>query len=120
MLLEGKTVQLQVTEENLAAFLSCLGIGTLFAIRAGVLSTDAGIWSLGVPRVWEPFIGSSKVSQEIIKVLQSCDELSAIQKLQPDKLNAEITQLIDRLQAELGQVQDPVWQMEWLGLDTDS
>ncbi len=113
------TFQLQLTESDLSAFLACLGIGTLHAIRTGILPAEAGIWTLGAPRTWGPISGLPFVSQEILDVFQACDELSAIQKLMPDGFDATITQLIDRLQAELSNIEDPGWRITWDSVTND-
>ncbi len=114
MLLEKDTVVLRVTEDNVSAFLACLAMGTLCAIRAKTLPAEAGIWTLGVPRIWEPLIASRAASSEVVEILQTFDELSAIQKLMPEKFDKEIDTLIGRLQVELANIEKPVWQMEWL------
>lgn len=113
-MLKEKPTKLEIHEEGFDSFLICLALGTLYAIRDGALSPDAGIWSLGMPRVWEPFENSSMISREVIDVLQTCDELSAIQELAPEEFENAVTELIDRLLAELRESEANVWQVRWL------
>lgn len=110
-------MRLELPERNLAPFLACLGIGTLYAIRAGTISADVGIWSLAAPRVWTPLLNKDTVPKEIIDVLRTCDELSALQEAlsdEPGKFDAEITSLIERLGSELRSVPDTAWSISWL------
>lgn len=106
------TVRFQIAKHDLPAFLACLAIGTLDAIRRGVLPAEAGIWTLGAPKIWRQLESTSPVIQEISDVLQTCDELSAIKKLRPDSFDAEVAKLIERLQVVLASIQEPVWQIE--------
>jgi len=113
MLLEGSTKELRIGENSLDAFLACLGIGTLFAIKEGALPAEAGIWSLAVPRVWKPLESNLMVSREMIEVFRTFDELSALQQLSPNEFPDEVSKLIDTLLTELRKVQNPIWQIEW-------
>jgi hypothetical protein len=107
-------VALIIPEDNLAAFLACLGIGTLEAIRTGALPTTAGIWTLARPRVWEPLAVGALVPDEIVSVYQTCDELHALEQLAPDKLITALTELIDRLVSVLAQAEMREWHIEWV------
>ena len=118
MPLRDEMVQLQITRDNIGSFLSCLAIGTLEAMRRGTLSADAGIWSLGAPKVWEPLAKRSMISQGLVEVLEKSDELSAIQVLLPDHYDAVLEEMISQLHDEFSKFSDPVWQLEWL-LETD-
>jgi hypothetical protein len=41
------TVNIQLEQNQLPAFLACLGIGTLVAMQKGQLEAEAGIWTMG-------------------------------------------------------------------------
>ena len=106
-------MRLLIPEESLAAFLACLGIGTLQAIRTGALRPEAGTWTLGPPRVWGPLVSRSAVPREIIEVFQTCDELAAMRQLLPETFDAEVGKLIERLERQLARIEDPVWTISW-------
>lgn len=108
------TTQFKLPTTDLATFLTCLGIGTLHAIREDALSSETAIWSLGAPKFWEPFLNNPTVPQEIVEILQTVDELPALQQLAPEAFTTEVDKLIDRFLMELKKTQDPTWQIEWI------
>jgi hypothetical protein len=108
---EEKKMMLEIEGEHLPAFLACLAIGTLEAIRQGALPAEAGIWSLAARRLWEPIVGRSPLVDQIIDVLKECDELSAVEELIPSELGSQIERLIARLKGLVdGQ---PAWHASW-------
>ncbi|HET8630018.1 MAG TPA: hypothetical protein VFL91_21570 [Thermomicrobiales bacterium] len=110
------SVHLQVSKGVLPAFLACLGIGTLHAIRTGAVPAEAGIWTLAPPRFLLPIRDRSLAPEAVIEVFRVCDELDAIQEvLGPDEFDKAATDLIERLQAVLARVY-PNWGMgvSWL------
>ena len=110
------SVQMQVSKDVLPAFLACLGIGTLHAIRMGAVPAEAGTWTLASPRFLSPIQDRSMAPKEVIEVCRVCDELGAIQKLLgPGEFDNAVAELIERLRAVLAQV-DPDWGMgfSWL------
>jgi hypothetical protein len=108
-----KYVPLYIRENDKAPFLACLGIGTLYAIREGVLPASAGIWTLGPPPLWKPLEGQPGAMADIVEVFSMADELSAIQKLLPDKFEATVDELIDRLKAVLASTGQLYWLAGW-------
>jgi hypothetical protein len=108
------SLTLQISQEDIPAFVACLSIGTLYAIREGIIPPQVGIWTLGPPRMWEPLEAMSLIPREIIEVLQRCDELSAIQQLMPDRFVPYVDELIARLQLVLAQAGDPAWDVRWV------
>jgi hypothetical protein len=105
---------LLVGKDQLDAFVICLAIGTLQAIKSKTIPASAGIWTLDPPRFWKPLAEHALVSQDVLEVLQTCDELSAIQELIPNQFEATIIELLDKLTAELKGIDDPVWRIEWV------
>ncbi len=103
----------QINEDDLPAFVAYLALGTLEAIRAGIVSSDVGIWTLGRRIMWEPLEEAKLVPQEIIDVLRVSDELSALQKCAPLAFNPTVSDLIERLRAALGEMPNPSWRVEW-------
>jgi hypothetical protein len=112
-LLDEETVDLLVAKGQLDAFVICLAIGTLQAIRSKTIPAEAGIWTLGPPRFWKPLAEHALISQGVLEVLQTCDELSAVEILRPDQFEDVVTELLNKLTTELKKVDDPVWQVEW-------
>ncbi len=110
-------IRLDIEEKDFPAFLACLGIGTLYAIRSGVLPTEAGIWSLAAPIVHAPQSVTTCLPTKIVEVYKTCDELSTIQELLPDLLHQEVTKLMEQLEVEVSRIQEPVWRF-WLDVDT--
>lgn len=107
-------MQLKIRETDLPAFLACLGIGVLSAIRTGTLPPEMGIWTLAAPKFWKPLLDISAVPRGILDVLQTCDELSAMRRLMAeDEFDAQVAGLIDQLQIELAKIEDPVWEVRW-------
>ncbi|MBI4494024.1 MAG: hypothetical protein HY690_14640 [Chloroflexi bacterium] len=92
-------MQLDIPDDDLRLFLSLLGLGLLHSIARGVLPADAGIWTLAIPRMWEPILEQGSVSGEIALVYRQLDELSAIQELLPERYSEKLDQLISRLEA---------------------
>lgn len=112
-------MQYQISEDDLPA----LALGILKAIRAGTVSPQVGIWTLGRPIIWEPLQQAKLVPQEIIDVLQQGDELSAIgtTEARPHAFNATVGDLIERLHTDLKEMPCQTWQVEWsrtVGNDT--
>lgn len=107
------TVNIQLEQNELPAFLACLGLGTLVAIQKGQLSAEAGVWTMGAPRVWEPFVDGAVVPQEVLEVFQQSDELATLQKLAPDSYEEELEKLIDQLANTLKRDSEPVWRLRW-------
>src|SRR5205823_1215954 len=105
------SIRIEVSEKDLPAFLACLGIGTLKAIQSGLIPTQAGIWSLAAPVVHTPDLFASPVAQRIFEVLAECDELGAIKKLMPDRFDATVASLIEKLESELAEIEDPIWRI---------
>lgn len=100
---------LYIQRKDLAAFLACLGLGTLYAIRQGVLPPEAGIWTLGRPRVWD----DSGVPDEIAQVFSTAGELSAIKIVIPNKFDAVVEDLIHRLEVVLASTGEQYWLAGW-------
>ena len=107
------TVNIQLEQKELPAFLACLGLGTLVALQKGPLSAEVGVWTMGAPRVWEPLAKRNVVPQEVIEVFQQSDELAALQKLAPDSYEEELASLINKLIRALNEIEEPVWRLQW-------
>ena len=98
-----------IADEQMAAFVTYLALGTLEAIRAGTVSAQVGIWTLGRPVFWRPLEVAALVPQAVIDVVACCDELSALQQLAPEAFEATVGDLIARLHAALAGMENPSW-----------
>lgn len=101
-------------DDQLPAFLACLALGTLYAIQRRAIPSTCAIWSLGSPFFWEPLMEHGDIPQNILEVLQTADELSALQKLAPEAYDPALQDLIDRLIETLRQLPEQTWQLEVL------
>jgi hypothetical protein len=107
-------MQLKVSDDYLPAFLACLGIGTLQAIREHVVLAEVGIWTLAPPKMWEPLLDKSNVPDEIINIFKQCDELYVFQEYIPDQFDSTVSNLIDRLKLILSNLDEQAWDIEWV------
>ncbi len=103
----------EIADDDLPAFVTYLALGTPEAIRARMAPAEVGIWTLGRPLMWEPLEKASLVPQVVIDVLQTSDELSAIQKLAPETFDITMSDLIERLHAVLEGMPNLTWRIEW-------
>ncbi len=108
------SIKLQITEDELPAFITFLGIGILSAIRDKAVPSEVGIWTVGRPLIWEFLVEQPQVPKDVIKVFRMADELSAIEKLLPNEFDAKVQELINQLETELAKIKDPTWQIRWL------
>jgi hypothetical protein len=105
-------MEFHIPDEHVDTFLAYIGIGVLSAIQRKTVPATVGIWSLAVPKVTQPLIEHGNVSEEIITVFKTADELSALEKLAPDLFEDVLTQLINQLETVLRSSTDPTW-MTW-------
>lgn len=111
----NETRPLEATVHDPDAFLLCLVLGTLEAMRGGEWPLEAGIWCLSRPAFWQP-LAPAGVSGEIIAVLRSADELSALAKLSGRAAaNAELDRMIGLVRARLAASPDHSWHLRWSG-----
>ncbi len=108
----SETLILEIAKENDQgeAFVLCLALGTLRAIKNGVLASDAGTWTLGRPIFWEPLERDGIVSQDVLGVLKSADEFGAIRKLSGEAaFQAALGRSLTVLEERLRQIGEASW-----------
>ncbi|MDI1434620.1 hypothetical protein [Polyangium sorediatum] len=99
----------EVVKADLDAFLGSLMLGTLQAMRSGLWSLDAGIWTLGRPCFRDPLERAS-VPEELVAVLQEADELSALAELAGRAAaDARLDELIAIVQLHLAKDESHHW-----------
>ena len=111
--MSDRWVPLWIQREDRTAFLACLGLGTLYAIRQGVWPPQAGIWTLGRPNIWLRLKDDPEIADDLVEVFSAGDELSAIQKLIPDKYDSILDDLISRLETVLASAGEQYWLATW-------
>jgi hypothetical protein len=104
---------LYVPDEDMASFICCLGVGVLQMIRQGVLPPEVGIWTLGVPRFWEPLEADANLPAPLLNVIHQFDELSAIHTISPDRFDSVLAELITELESVLAATQLEGWGIYW-------
>jgi hypothetical protein len=104
---------LKVMQEEREAFVLCLTLGTLEAMRCGSWPLESGIWTLAVPSFWEP-LEDGTISEEIMDILKTCDELSALESLGEKKYAYElIEKMISLIHLRLASLHDKQWRACW-------
>lgn len=108
---DDKTYLLEIGNGDREAFVLCLALGTLEAMRGGLWPLTAGIWTLARPIFWEPL---AEIDAKAVEVLQTADELSAIAKVvgQP-AADAELDRMIGVVRARLAALPEKTWYAQW-------
>ena len=111
-------IQLNVATDTIESFVICLALGTLQAIRQGTFHPDVGIWTIGRPNFWSLLEEKKLVSPEVLTVLQTGDEISAIEALggSEEQMTAMIDRLITELETALNNlttVREQSWYAHW-------
>ncbi|MBL8818558.1 MAG: hypothetical protein JNL58_21195 [Planctomyces sp.] len=104
---------LEVSKEGLEAFVLCLALGTLEAIRSRAWNPDAGVWTIGRPR-FKSLLEKSNFPENVMAVIEQVDELSAIQKFDGvDAYSKCLDQSIAVLTERLKELSDQYWYAGW-------
>ena len=105
--------QLFVGSDTFEPFVLCLALGTLEAMKAGVWSPEAGIWTIGRPDFLEK-LDELKVSEETVNLLVQFDELSALEKLvDRDEFSRELLKIERRILERLEPFAGTFWNARW-------
>lgn len=102
---------LAVGKADREAFVLCLTLGTLEAMRRGEWPLEAGIWTLGRPVFWESL---AEVDEQVVEVLQSADELSALAEVVGHPAAEEaLDHMIAVIRARLSSLPEKSWYARW-------
>ncbi|HEY8559603.1 MAG TPA: DUF3969 family protein [Pyrinomonadaceae bacterium] len=105
--------QLLVSDETFEPFVLCLALGTLEAIKSGVWSSEAGIWTIGRPNFLDK-LEELKVSQETINILVEFDELNALEKfVSRNDFNEKISSIERAIKQRLEAFPENFWNARW-------
>ncbi len=114
---DDKTYLLEIGNGDREAFVLCLALGTLEAMRSGLWPMEAGIWTLARPIFWEALV---EIDAEVVTVLQSADELSAIAKLAGyPAAQAALDRMIAVIKARLSVLPEKSWYARWPNEEDD-
>lgn len=109
------TFRCEVDASDLEAFVGCLALGTLEAMRSGTWPSEAGTWTLARPVFWRALEGAG-LDKELLDVLQRADELSALEGLMGRQaVDAELDNMIKVVRARLAEKASTSWRATWLG-----
>jgi lactoylglutathione lyase len=89
---------IELADRDAAPFVLCAVLGTLEAIRAGVWSSEAGIWTLGRP-VFLRGLSLAGVSATVREALEEADEWEAMSE---PAAAASLQRVIECVRNELG------------------
>jgi len=105
--------QLLVSDETFEPFVLCLALGTLEAIKSGVWSSEAGIWTIGRPNFLDK-LEELKVSEETINILVEFDELNALEKfVGRDDFNEKLAGIEHSIKKRLADFSQNFWNARW-------
>lgn len=109
--------QCEVDAADLEAFVACLALGTLEAMRSGLWPSSAGTWTLARP-IFRQTLESAGLPKSLLDVIQSADELSALEALcgRP-ALEAELDKMIEAVRGSLAKTASTMWRATWCGPD---
>lgn len=110
---------LEVAAADREAFVLCLALGTLEAMRSGAWPLEAGIWTLGRPAFLQPLERGS-VAAEVVAELEAADELEALSSLcgRP-AADAKLDRMIAAVRSRLSALNDRPWSARWSGRPSD-
>ena len=112
--MKPEIISLKISKKSLEPFVICLVLGTLTAIKDGSLTPDSGIWTFGRPNFWKHLEETQSVSQQVIEILKSADELDALNQLAGNTaMIGVIDGMISNLKCELSKCSDQDWYAEW-------
>jgi hypothetical protein len=108
-----KYEQLYVGSDSFEPFVLCLALGTLEAMKTGIWSSEAGIWTIGRPDFLEK-LEELNVSEETINVLVQFDELNALEKFGGrEDFERELLKIEDVIKKRLEDFSENFWNARW-------
>lgn len=105
--------QLLVSSKTFEPFVLCLALGTLEAMKSGIWSSEAGIWTIGRPNFLAK-LEELKVSEETINILVEFDELNALEKfVNRDDFNRNLVKIEQNIKKRLEDFSENFWNAKW-------
>ncbi|WP_165251339.1 hypothetical protein [Paludisphaera soli] len=110
---DDESYLLEVAAVDREAFVLCLALGTLVAMRSDSWPLEAGIWTLGRPTFLRP-VASGVVSPEVVAELEAVDELEALAKLAGRPVvDAALDQMMAAIRSRLSALKERPWRASW-------
>jgi hypothetical protein len=111
--MDDETHSLEVAAADREAFVLCLALGTLEAMRSGAWPLEAGTWTLNRPGFWQP-VASSGVAAEVVAELEAADELDTLARLcgRP-AADAMLDRMIAAVRSRLSALEERSWYARW-------
>jgi len=111
--MDDGTHLLEVAAADREAFVLCLALGTLEAMRGGTWPLEAGIWTLSRPVFLQP-VASSGVAPEVVAELEGADELEALARLSGrPAADAKLDRMIAAVRSRLSALNERSWYARW-------
>lgn len=98
-------IEMMIASEELSTFIAYLVVGVLVSIKDQAVSFGVGIWSLRRLVFFEPL--KKILPKEIIEVLESCNELSALEEFSKKNYQDALDHILKVLTKYLKQMNDP-------------
>ena len=108
-------MKLEISEEDLPAFLACLALGALHSLHAGVPDGGGSVNALSNPGFWRPLLAKPEVPEELTDILRATEGLAAMREHAPGaEYESIMADRILRLQSELGRGKTRrIWRLRW-------
>lgn len=106
--------KLQVSDADREAFVLCVVLGTLEAIRAGDWHPDAAIWTFGRP-AFKSFLADASLPANVKAVFEVADELGAIREISgTEEYERCLANCIETVRARLRELPSQSWEARWI------
>jgi len=111
--MHDETHLLEVAAADREAFVLCLALGTLEAVRGGSWPLEAGTWALSRPVFLQP-LASGGVAPEVVAELGAADELEALARLSGrPAADARLDRIIAAVGSRLSDLKERSWYARW-------
>lgn len=106
--------KLLVNKQTFEPFVLCLALGTLEAMKAGIWSAEAGIWTVGRPNFLDE-LEKMNVSEETLNILVEFDELKALEEFAGEEdFAAKLLKIEENIKRRLEDFSNEFWDVKWL------
>lgn len=105
---------LKIKTDSLEAFVCCLVLGTLRAMRDKQVSLESGIWTLARPVFSRDPAIEKVLPKELSNILQSADEIEILSDVSGrDEANRLLDKWISYAEARLQELDENMWYAKW-------
>lgn len=109
-------MRLEISDEEVSAFLACLALGALHAYRAGIPGGGGALVTLAASGIWRRPRAEGRVSEELALILSLLNEVEVLRDIvSEERFSARFREWTDLLEAELRRGNpERVWGVRWL------